>query len=89
MDELDQSFNNAVELVNQRKLKNTPNDDELSSLYKYFKQATIGDINISCPLLDLKGRVKWFAWDSIKGMSSKEAKEKYIETVLELFQKYN
>jgi len=89
MDELEESFKNAVQLVNERKLKNTPNDNELSNLYKYFKQATIGDINISCPLLDLKGRTKWFAWDSIKGMSAKEAKEKYIETVLELFEKYN
>ena len=89
MDDIEESFKNAVELVNQNKLKKNPTDDELLTLYKYFKQSEIGDINISCPLLDLKGRSKWFAWESVKGMSKKESMEKYIETVLQLFEKYN
>jgi len=89
MDDIEKSFKNAVELVNQNKLKKNPTDEELLTLYKYFKQSEIGDINISCPLLDLKARSKWFAWESIKGTSKKESMEKYIETVVSLFEKYN
>jgi len=89
MDELEQSFKNAVELINENKFKKKPEDEEQTTLYKYFKQANIGDINISCPLLDVTGRAKWFAWNSVKGMSKKEAMEKYIENVLILFEKYN
>ena len=60
-------FLTAVEYVN--KLKQTPQNDELLNLYGYYKQALVGDINISQPnILNIKGRQKWSAWNSRKGI---------------------
>lgn len=48
--------------------------------YGLFKQATVGDVNISKPwMVDRVGRAKWFAWEAHKGMSKEEAKQQYVE----------
>ncbi|XP_025191245.1 acyl-CoA-binding protein-like [Melanaphis sacchari] len=74
------SFDEAVDKV--KNLKQTPSDNHLLELYAYFKQATVGDINTAKPgFLDFKGKAKWEAWNSKKGISSDEAKTKYIEIV--------
>lgn len=39
-------------------------------------------------MLDLKGKAKWDAWNSKKGVSQDEAKEKYIALVESLKEKY-
>nr|CAI5869429.1 unnamed protein product [Callosobruchus analis] len=49
-------------------------------LYGLYKQATVGDVNIAKPS-DFEGAAKWNAWNSIKGMTGKSAKEKYIAKV--------
>lgn len=36
--------------------------------------------------LDFKGKAKWEAWNGKKGLSSDEAKEKYIEIVNKLIE---
>jgi small subunit ribosomal protein S27Ae len=67
-----------------RTLTNLSNDD-LLTLYKYYKQATIGDCNTARPsLFDMTGKAKWDAWNSLKGVSQKEAETKYITTVAAL-----
>lgn len=38
-----QEFKSSAELVH--KLKNKPSDAELLELYKYYKQAEVGDVN--------------------------------------------
>ncbi|GBE62067.1 50S ribosomal protein L33 [Babesia ovata] len=49
------------------------------AFYKYFKQATVGDCNISKPgFLQLQQKYKWEAWDSVRGMTQDAAKEAYI-----------
>ena len=64
-----------------RTLRSLTNDD-LLTLYKYYKQATIGDCNVDRPsLFNLEGKSKWDAWNSVKGLSQEEAKTKYIATV--------
>ena len=46
-----------------------PQDKQLE-VYALFKQGKVGDVNIERPgMLDLKGKAKWDAWDSKKGMS--------------------
>ena len=62
-----------------------------------YKQATVGDCNVGRPGgWDLKGRMKWDAWDSVRGMeriskflivgmSDHEAKERYVSLVKGLF----
>lgn len=67
-----------------------PTDEELLNLYKYFKQATIGNCNTSRPgMFDLKGKYKWDMWNSLKGMSKDEAESKYIKMSGELMTKYS
>lgn len=39
-------------------------------------------------MLDLKGKAKWDAWESKKGMTSDAAKEAYIKKSAELVSKY-
>lgn len=39
-------------------------------------------------MLDLKGKAKWDSWNSRKGMSQEDAKQKYIELVNTLVGKY-
>ena len=47
--------------------------------YKYYKQSTIGDCNISEPYtIFYKLHAKWEAWNSIKGMSTEDAMKNYI-----------
>lgn len=53
--------------------------------YGLFKQATVGDVNISKPwITDRVGRAKWFAWESVQGMSKEEAMRAYIDKYEEL-----
>ena len=42
--------------------------------YKYYMQATEGDCNI----FSIKDIRKWYAWYSIRGMSSEDAMIEYI-----------
>ena len=70
-------------------LGKTPETDELQTLYGYFKQATVGDINIEKPgFLNFKEGKKWEAWNACKGVSQHDAEVKYILYVNNLIQKY-
>ncbi|XP_076349198.1 putative acyl-CoA-binding protein [Tachypleus tridentatus] len=74
---LDENFTKAAEDV--KNLKNKPTDEELLEIYALYKQSVIGDCNTDRPgLLDPKGKAKWDAWNSKKGMPQDSAKEKYI-----------
>ncbi|XP_060841706.1 acyl-CoA-binding protein [Rhopalosiphum padi] len=74
------SFDEAVDKV--KNLNQTPSDSNLLELYAYFKQSTVGDVNTAKPgFLDFKAKAKWEAWNSKKGITSDEAKTKYIEIV--------
>jgi len=43
-------------------------------LYKCYKQATIGDVNIAQPsFISVTDRAKWDAWNSMKGCSNNDA----------------
>lgn len=83
MSDLKVIFNDNIEKV--KELKNISDDDKLY-LYKYYKQATIGDVNISKPgFLNFTGVAKWNAWNTVKGITNEEAMNQYIEKVTELF----
>ncbi|HLU65388.1 MAG TPA: acyl-CoA-binding protein [Kofleriaceae bacterium] len=71
-------FQAAVERVNQ--LAAAPPTDVQLELYGLFKQATAGDVTGSRPgMLDVRGRAKYDAWASRKGMSRDDAMRAYIE----------
>jgi len=81
-------FDAAVEIINN-KVNKTLSDDELKEIYSLYKQATIGDINTTRPgMLDFKGKAKWDAWNSKKGMSQDEAKQKYVEYAAQMLEKH-
>ncbi|XP_063054706.1 acyl-CoA-binding domain-containing protein 7 [Engraulis encrasicolus] len=72
-----------------KKVKTRPTDQELLDLYGLYKQATVGDVNTDRPgMLDMKGKAKWDAWDSRKGLSNQEAMDKYVELAKEIIAKY-
>ncbi|XP_022621894.1 acyl-CoA-binding domain-containing protein 7 [Seriola dumerili] len=72
-----------------KKVKTRPTDKELLDLYGLYKQALVGDINIDRKgMMDLKGKAKWDAWDSRKGMSKDDAMSAYITLAKEIISKY-
>ncbi|CAO3681533.1 unnamed protein product [Rhizopus stolonifer] len=86
MDEIcqdDQWFEQAFTYMNKHDIS-LSNDKKLH-FYGLFKQATIGDINIDKPgLFEFVARAKWDAWKGYQGLSFRDARNKYIESVEEL-----
>lgn len=63
-------------------LTESPSNENLLELYALFKQATVGDNNTARPkMFDLKGKAKWEAWASKKGLSQEDAETQYIALV--------
>ncbi|XP_026172547.1 acyl-CoA-binding domain-containing protein 7 [Mastacembelus armatus] len=84
---LKEEFEKIAEDV--KKVKTKPSDQELLDLYGLYKQALTGDIHTDRPgLLDMKGKAKWDAWDSRKGMSKDDAMSAYITLAKEVISKY-
>ena len=74
-----QEFDDA--LVRVKTLPDQP-PEVLLELYGLFKQATAGDVSGKRPgMLDFRGRAKYDAWASRKGMSADEAMDSYVATV--------
>ncbi|MEQ8455461.1 MAG: acyl-CoA-binding protein [Sandaracinaceae bacterium] len=73
-------FQSAVDRV--QKLPKKPGNDALLELYGLYKQATTGDVSGKRPgMLDLRGRAKFDAWASRKGMSAADARAAYVSVV--------
>ena len=65
---LEQKFNKIALDIKESDVK--LDNNTLLVLYKYFKQASIGDINVSPPnFWELKEKAKYDAWTSVKGMT--------------------
>lgn len=78
-----EEFESAVERV--QKLPKRPNNDVLLELYGLYKQATAGDVTGKRPgMLDMRGRAKFDAWSTRKGMSAEEARRQYVAVVQRL-----
>ncbi|KAL2901005.1 Acyl-CoA-binding protein [Bienertia sinuspersici] len=71
------------------KVKSLPSatNEDLLVLYGLFKQATVGDVNTSCPgIFDQKGRAKWNAWKGNEGKSQDDAMGDYITKAKQLLE---
>jgi len=78
-------INKFNEKITEVKTLESISDESKLYLYKYYKQATIGDINIERPgFFNLIGKTKWDAWNTIKGTSKEEAMNSYIQKVEDL-----
>ncbi len=76
-DELKEAFEDALQRV--KTLPSQPNN-VLLNMYGLFKQATAGDVSGKRPgITDFRGRAKYDAWASRKGMTAEDAMEEYIE----------
>ena len=83
--------NDAFEAAQQRvkTRSKTPTPDELLELYALYKQATVGDAQGSRPgMLDFKGRAKFDAWSTKKGVAKSNAESDYVKLVGKLVDKY-
>jgi acyl-CoA-binding protein len=68
--------------VDVKQLPKRPGDDVLLKLYALYKQATAGDNAEKKPGFgDMVGRAKWDAWNGLKGTSSEDAMQQYIDLV--------
>jgi acyl-CoA-binding protein len=85
--ELEQRFIEAVEIADNMTQSSLPQDIQLR-LYAFYKQATIGTIDTrEQHQFDLRNAFKTNAWMQISHLSIEEAKEAYIEAILELDKK--
>ena len=77
-------FDQAV--LDSKNLSEKPSNDILLQLYAFFKQASEGDVNIEAPSnpFDFVAKAKFSAWEELKGKSSVEAKQAYIDLVKSL-----
>ncbi|EKD18638.1 acyl CoA binding protein [Drepanopeziza brunnea f. sp. 'multigermtubi' MB_m1] len=84
------AFETAV--ADSKKLTSKPSNDDLLQLYGLYKVASGEDITKSEQpgTFDLKGKAKKRAWQKIvdEGITSDQAKEKYVELVESLKEKY-
>jgi len=79
---LEGRFNKAVDYVRNGPPRPDSSNDEKLSFYKYYKQATVGDVSGTQPwAVQLEPRAKWDAWNSVKGMSREQAMQSYIDTL--------
>jgi diazepam-binding inhibitor (GABA receptor modulator, acyl-CoA-binding protein) len=59
-----------------------PGTETLLELYALYKQGSGGDVDGKRPgMLDIKGRAKYDAWSSKKGMTRDAAMEGYVALV--------
>ncbi|CAO1629028.1 unnamed protein product [Sympodiomycopsis kandeliae] len=90
-DVIDALFNRTVDIV-QNLPKAGPiqtSYEEKLSLYSLYKQATEGNVNGKRPgMLDMLARAKWDHWNQRHGMSSIEAKQLYVESMMRTLRKF-
>ena len=80
MSDLQTRFDQAV--ADSKKLPEKPDNMTLLKIYALYKQATAGDVDGKRPgFTDMVGRAKYDAWASIKGKSSEEAMQEYVDLI--------
>ena len=80
MADLKTAFETAV--AESKNLSERPDNATLLKLYALYKQATAGDNGEKKPgFSDMVGRAKWDAWNALKGTSSDDAMQQYIDLI--------
>ncbi len=74
--------------IKVKTLSTRPSNPELLELYALFKQGSEGDVHGKRPgMMDIKGRFKFDAWGTKKGMSKADAQAAYIALVKQLLER--
>ena len=80
MAKLKTAFDKAV--TESKQLPEKPDNMTLLKIYALYKQSTEGDCEGKRPgFTDMVGRAKYDAWASIKGKSSEEAMQEYVDLI--------
>ena len=83
MTEINSLFEQAV--VASKSLATRPDNDTLLQLYALYKQGSSGDVSGDKPgFFDFVATAKYEAWETIKGLSSDDAMQQYIDLVKKL-----
>lgn len=85
IEDLETRFEKAVTIANTMTQDSLPQDVQLR-LYALYKQATLGSsVSRISPTYDLRNAFKINAWMQISHLSIEEAKELYIDSILEIY----
>jgi acyl-CoA-binding protein len=80
MSDLKSRFEAAV--TQSKNLSERPDNATLLKIYGLYKQGTVGDNAEKKPGFgDMVGRAKWDAWNALKGTSSEDAMQQYIDLI--------
>ena len=80
MANLKAAFEKAV--AESKNLPEKPDNMTLLKIYSLYKQATEGDVQGKRPgFTDMVGRAKYDAWAELKGKSSDEAMQSYVDLI--------
>ena len=83
MSTLNEQFEQAV--ADSKNLSERPDNMTMLKLYALYKQGSTGDVDGKRPgFTDMVGRAKWDAWNELKGQTSDEAKQAYIDLIEDL-----
>jgi len=82
--DLKAQFEQAI--INSKSLSEKPDNEILLKLYSLYKQATEGDVSGEAPgnPFDFVNRAKYEAWAGLKGKTSEESMQQYVELVNKL-----
>lgn len=88
MSDLKAQFDATVKMIQSAEGDFKPSNELKLEMYALFKQATEGDVSGKKPgLTDFVGRMKYSAWENIKGMSSEKAMQTYVNKVNDIIKK--
>lgn len=68
-----------------KQLPQRPSDDDMLKIYSLYKQSTVGDVTGDRPgIFDFVGGAKYDAWAELKGKSTDEAMQAYVDLINKL-----
>lgn len=80
MANLKAAFEKAV--TESKQLPEKPDNQTLLKIYALYKQATEGDVEGKRPGFgDMVGRAKYDAWAGVKGTSTDDAMQQYVDLI--------
>ncbi|MEP7236945.1 MAG: acyl-CoA-binding protein [Ferruginibacter sp.] len=73
-------------IAGSKTLATKPDNETLLQLYSLYKQSTEGDVSGEAPSnpFDFVNKAKYDAWSALKGKTSEESMQQYIDLVNKL-----
>jgi diazepam-binding inhibitor (GABA receptor modulator, acyl-CoA-binding protein) len=69
-------------MADSKNLAERPDNATLLKIYSLYKQGSTGDNAEKKPVFgDMVGRAKWDAWNSLKGTSTDDAMQQYVDLI--------